>query len=90
MIDEKSPEPECFGNLDTVFPLGADGLRHTPGLCLACGLKTSCLRNAVSGAKGLAVQEEVLERSYKAGLTGFCERWSRKKALHRIQRNLKD
>jgi hypothetical protein len=75
--------PRCFGRLETVFPIGPDGLRHTPPECLACDLKTECLRSAVTGEQGLAVKQERLERAYQAGAVGFLERWARQKELER-------
>ncbi len=80
---EEEQRPDCYGMLATVFPLGADGLRHTPQHCLACRLKTACLRQAMSGGAGLEVREEVVDRAYRAGALGFWSRWSRKKDLHR-------
>jgi hypothetical protein len=79
----ETPDPGCFGRLEIVFPPGADGLRHTPRGCLACRVKTACLRQAMEGRAGLAVREEAVDRAYRAGALGFLERWSRKKALHR-------
>ena len=83
MIDTDEKLPYCFGNLEEVFPLGEDGLRHTPESCLVCLYKTRCLRSAMEGAEGLSVREEKLERAYEAGMIGFLDRWSRKKALHK-------
>ncbi|UCF89810.1 MAG: hypothetical protein JSW39_16050 [Desulfobacterales bacterium] len=80
---ESNRAPQCFAHLDTVFPKGPDGLRHTPAKCLACRLKTACLREAITGAEGLKVREERLERAYHSGMIGFWERWSRKKNLER-------
>jgi len=85
-FDEKGQPPECYGNLTTVFPVGSDGLRHTPPHCLACRLKTACLRQAMSGGAGLEVREEVVDRAYQAGALGFWGRWSRKKDLDRRRR----
>ena len=78
----KSP-PDCFAKLDTVFPMGKDGLRHTPQTCLACPHKTECLRKAVQGGDGLKVREEQIDRAYNSGMIGFLERWSKKKAIAR-------
>lgn len=75
--------PDCFGNLQKVFPLGKDGLRHTPQDCLACLHKTECLRSAIQSKDGLKVKEEHLERAYNSGMVGFLERWSRKKDFQR-------
>jgi hypothetical protein len=78
---DKRETPECFARLETVFPVGPDGLRHTPPECLVCDLKTECLRAAVAGEKGLAVHEERLKRAYQAGNVGFLERWVQQKTL---------
>ena len=75
--------PECFGDIETVFPKGKDGLRHSPKTCLACVLKTQCLRTAMKGLKGLEVKREMLDKAYTSGTMSFLERWSQKKMLHR-------
>ena len=82
--------PYCFGKLETVFPKGEDGLRHTPESCLVCIYKTECLRSAMQQADGIKVREEKLQRADEAGLLSFFERWSRKKALHHRKRKLKN
>lgn len=74
---------ECYGRLETVFPMGGDGLRHSPDECLECGLKTDCLRSAVAGEDGLAVREERLARACQAGHVGFLGRWAELKGLKR-------
>lgn len=81
--DHKSDKrPGCFGDLETVFPMGSDGLRVSPDSCINdCGHKTDCLRSALQGVKGGSVKEEMLDREYESGAVGFLERWSRKKAL---------
>jgi hypothetical protein len=73
--------PDCFGDLDTVFPQGEDGLRHSPETCLACAHKTECLRAAMLGGQGIEVREEKVDRAYESGMMGFFERWSKKKEL---------
>jgi uncharacterized membrane protein YdjX (TVP38/TMEM64 family) len=78
--------PECFARLEKVFPMGCDGLRQTPAECLDCDIKTECLRAAVTGEQGLAVQEERLKRAYQAGSVGFLERWAQQKALERCRK----
>ena len=75
--------PACFGNLEKVFPMGKDGLRHTPEDCFACAHTTDCLRVAIRGKKGLKVHEEHIDRAYESGMIGFMERWSKKKDIHR-------
>lgn len=81
--DRKPDLPYCFGRLTNVFPLGDDGLRHTPESCMVCRYKTDCLREALKNSDGIKVREEKLDREYGAGMVGFFERWSRKKELHR-------
>ena len=83
MKNRKKERPYCFGKLDNVFPLGKDGLRHTPESCMVCFCKTDCLRTAVKGPDGIKVEEERVKRAYGSGTMGFIERWSRKKALSR-------
>jgi len=75
--------PECFGQLDIVFPMGEDGLRHSPETCLECPDKTDCLRTGLKGKAGLKVHEEHVDRSYDSGMIGFAQRWSQKKAIKR-------
>ncbi|MFC1858102.1 hypothetical protein ACFL9U_08730 [Thermodesulfobacteriota bacterium] len=89
-MKQKQKYPDCFGNLDTVFPLGENDLRSTPARCLACFCKTDCLRTAMAGEKGLEVQEEILDRAYSSGILGFVERWSQKKAIFNRKNKLKD
>jgi hypothetical protein len=82
--------PECFGNLQKVFPMGKDGLRHTPEDCFACLQKTQCLRSAIQSKDGLKVKEEHLDRAYNSGTIGFMERWSKKKDYHRRKKSKSD
>lgn len=81
--EDKVPCPPCYGDLDTVFPMGREGLRESPETCLACPHKTECLRRALQGDRGMTVREEKVDRAYASGTMGFFERWSRKKAIHR-------
>ncbi|MCG6911030.1 MAG: hypothetical protein LJE94_13020 [Deltaproteobacteria bacterium] len=80
-VDRRNDAPPCFGELETVFPEGDDGLRHSPDECLRCREKTECLRAAMQGDPGLRVREEKVDRAYAAGMMGFFERWKRKKAF---------
>ncbi len=75
--------PYCFAKLENVFPLGDDGLRHTPESCMVCRYKTACLRAALHGADGVTVKMERIDRAYQAGMLGFFSRWSQRKALSR-------
>jgi hypothetical protein len=81
MTDNCKKYPPCFGDLETVFPEGAEGLRQTPESCMICCYKTQCLRQAMADKGGLTVREEMVDRAYHSGRLGFFERWSRKKAL---------
>lgn len=83
--DEKNPA--CFGDLETVFPRGRDGLRQTPEPCLGCSDKTECLRSAMQGNGGLKVKEELVDRAYTSGRISFFERWSKKKRLNRKRKD---
>ena len=83
MIKTEKKCPDCFGDLETVFPKGEDGLRNTPGTCLPCPHKTPCLRTAVSGPEGHHVRHEMIDRAYDSGRMTFWERWSKKKELDR-------
>jgi hypothetical protein len=81
MKNDKKEVPCCFGDLDTVFPKGEEGLRHSPETCLACACKTECLREAMQGGDGLRVREDTVDRAYESGMLSFFERWSKKKEL---------
>lgn len=80
-------KPQCYGLLDTVFPLQSDGLRVTPEACLRCVRKTECLRAAMAHRNGLRVREEMLDRAYRGGVIGFFQRWSQKKNIHRLKKD---
>jgi len=73
--------PDCFGDLEAVFPMGPDGLRESPLECMRCPHKTECLRAAVQGKKGKTVRREAIDRAYRSGKISFLERWSRRKML---------
>ena len=84
-------KPDCFGRLDQVFPMTGNGLRETPEKCMdRCGLKTSCLKQAMTSDQATRVEKEIIERGTKTGAINFFERWSRKKQIHRkTKRNRK-
>ncbi len=90
-MEQRRPNtrPFCFGDLETVFPMGPDGLRSTPESCMVCHCKTECLRAALAGPAGTQVHREHLRRAEDAGVVGFFGRWSRKKQLSRRERDLK-
>jgi hypothetical protein len=81
MTVDKQKRPNCYADMQTVFPEGEDGLRHSPESCLRCALKTDCLRAAMQGGPGLDVREANVDRAYASGMIGFLERWSQKKEL---------
>jgi len=83
MADHDQEHPSCYGKLNTVFPLGKNGLRQSPESCMVCFYKTDCLRTALKGPGGIVARKEMTDRAYTGGSIGFFERWSRKKALER-------
>lgn len=83
-MSQRDNQPECFGVLETVFPLGGDGLREISAQCWDCVHRVDCLRDAVSkGEQAEVIQEEVASRSDGDGLGGFVRRWSRLKSKSR-------
>ena len=78
----ENKRPECFGDLDQVFPMTKDGLRHSPDTCKVCNYKPDCLKTSVAGGNRIVVEEEKLDRAYRSGKIGFMRRWLRKKSLH--------
>ncbi len=83
-MSEENEKPECFGQLEKVFPMAENGLRQTPDDCFyLCPVKTKCLQRAMATKDGVKVEEEIIERGSKAGVINFFERWSRKKQLHK-------
>ncbi len=76
--------PQCFGALDTVFPMGHDGLRSSPEPCMSCPHKTECLKSAILTKEGFKVKDEFIDRAYESGMMRFMERWSKKKHLNRM------
>ncbi len=81
MTVNKKKFPPCYGDLETVFPMGDAGLRQSPESCMPCSYKTQCLRKAMAEKGGVSVREEIVDRAYASGRVSFFERWSRKKAL---------
>jgi hypothetical protein len=76
--------PPCYGDIETVFPMGENNIRTSPDYCMLCHCKTLCLRDAMKEHKiGPKVQEEFVDRAYDGGMINFMERWSKKKTLQR-------
>lgn len=83
-MSNENETPKCFGDLEKVFPMTESGLRQTPDECFFhCPVKTKCLQHAMGTKSGAKVEEEIIDRSTKAGVMNFFERWSRKKQMHR-------
>lgn len=82
MVDNKTDPPECFGQLDAVFPVGEEGLRTSPPECMTCPFAKSCLQAAIRSPEGLKLQEEKVDQAYERGLIGKLDRWSKKKRIH--------
>jgi len=81
-LDNDLEKPECYGQLDCVFPMGEDGLRQSPDTCMfKCGLKTDCLREAIATQRGLELQESQVKKKYESGMMSFVQRWSEKKKI---------
>ena len=87
MTDQHQNRPPCFGVLKIVFPMGDDGLRHSPESCMICVNKTECLRSAIENPDGLKVKEEIVDRAYESKTIGFWQRWSRRKYLKKIKKD---
>ena len=76
--------PDCFGNLEKVFPQGGEGLREVSAGCWDCAARVECLRAAASGKQGgAALAEEKALREDPDGVAGFLRRWSRRKTAAR-------
>jgi len=82
MTEPETNSPECFGQLDKVFPVAEDGFRTSPPECMRCPRAKSCLQAAIQSPDGLRLQEEKVDRAYRYGLIGKLERWSKKKLIH--------
>ncbi len=83
-MSNQENHPDCFGQLEKVFPMTDKGLRQTPDDCFYhCPVKTKCLQQAMGTKDGAKVEEEIIERGEKSGVISFFERWSRKKQLHK-------
>ena len=89
MSDYPHNKKKCFGVLEEVFPMGEDGLRHTPDACMTCERKTECLKIAVQQSNGLRLAEERIDRAYQSQNISFLARWSKKKTIDRQRRQSK-
>ncbi|MDY6990332.1 MAG: hypothetical protein SWQ30_20010 [Thermodesulfobacteriota bacterium] len=81
MPRSEDERPDCFGELDTVFPMGEEGIRTTPPACMKCPHVKLCIQTAMRGPEGLKLEEARIDRAYEYGLIGKLERWSKKKLI---------
>lgn len=82
-------KPECFGQLDQVFPMTKSGLRESPDRCMrTCIFKTECLRTALrKDPESPKMMEDKVDEAYDSGLVTFLERWSKKKYLKKRKKH---
>ena len=81
-----STKPKCFGQINTVFPMGPGGLREVAAECWPCVDRVECLRAAVASPEGgdaLAGEMAKREQDHTGGVAGFYKRWSRLKSHKR-------
>lgn len=76
-------DDKCFGNLDEVFPPGAEGLREVSARCAHCEARIECLRAAVASEEGIAFRERRASDAGRGGFSGLLRRWSELKILAR-------
>jgi hypothetical protein len=75
-----SQRPDCFGDLERVFPPGDEGFREVSAGCWDCRVRVECLRAAAMTKEGGAtLAEEKALREDPEGVAGFLRRWSRRK-----------
>lgn len=78
--------PACFGDMEKVFPRGAEGLREVPQDCWDCGERVDCLKAAVDSVEARQNMGEEMarrEQEITGGFKGFLRRWSRLKSQRR-------
>lgn len=78
--------PDCFGDIERVFPVGQDGHREVSPDCWPCGERIECLRQAVASRQGkdaLVIERARREEESIGGAAGFFKRWSLLKAHNR-------
>lgn len=79
------PQKDCFGILNSVFPVGKEDLRETAPDCIHCPDKKECLQKALMTDEGLRFRGEVLDRIPARGFVERIKRWSIKKDLSRLK-----
>ena len=81
---------DCFGILDKVFPLGEKGFREIVQVCFDCPERIPCLKAALTTKEGLEMKADTLERAEAGGLIGRLQRWSQKKELSRLVKQMQE
>lgn len=86
----ENKKPECFGDLDIVFPMTEEGYRKTPDNCLKnCPFKKECICIALDSQKGIETKSEMIDASYESGNMNFFSRWARKKTIENLKKREK-
>jgi hypothetical protein len=84
-------KPECFGDIDSVFPMTENGYRESPENCIKnCSFKRECIVKALESDKGIDKKSEMLDDAYEAGNINFFARWAKKKSLENRKKKRKD
>jgi len=81
---------DCFGIMDKVFPLGQKGFREIVPVCFDCPERIPCLKAALTTKEGLEMKADTLKRAEASGLIGRLQRWSQKKELSRLMKQLQE
>ncbi len=71
----------CFGVLESVFPLGDEGIREVRAECFDCPLKKECLQTALKTREGLNFRAELIARAPVRGIADRIRRWSEMKDI---------
>ena len=74
---------ECYGVLDTVFPMGPEGLREVAENCMKCESVKECLKAASESPDGMEMKVRRMENNPTrgGGVVGFLSRWSELKSM---------
>ncbi|MCB2228036.1 MAG: hypothetical protein KQH53_15255 [Desulfarculaceae bacterium] len=84
MSNPAPTRPDCFGDLERVFPTSEQGLREIAAGCWDCAARVDCLRAAATAKDGgEKLAEEKALREDPDGVAGFVRRWSRRKSKAR-------
>lgn len=81
-------KPQCFGDLNKVFPLNEEGIRQSPEDCIQkCSYKKECIIDALEKDSNRQREHEMVDAAYESGNINFFSRWAKKKSLS--NRNVK-